>query len=83
MEHLYKIYDMLDRELEDVCAKGDMSTQTIDLIDEVSHAMKSIKAIIAMEEADHGYSGRGYYDDGMHRGDHDRSYGGRSYRRMR
>lgn len=66
-EHLHKTYDMLDQELETVMSKGDLTPQTIDMIDVLSHAMKNIKTIVAMEESEHrnrGYD-RGYYGSRM------------------
>lgn len=65
MEHLHKAYDMLDRELESIVASGqDMTNATLDQIDELTHAMKSLKTIIAMDESERGRSSRSYYDDG-------------------
>ena len=58
MEHLYKAYDMLDRELgEMVGGDGRIRTQDdVHLIKELSGGMKNIKTVIAMCEADDEYS---------------------------
>ena len=63
-------------------AGGKLSTGDVDYIQKLTHSLKSIKAVMAMEEAnemDDGYSERGYsrgYDRGSYRG----SYGdGGSY----
>lgn len=62
MEHLYKAYDMLDRELEDITKQGDVKNgATVDMIDELAHGMKSLKTIIAMCESEEGQSGDMYY----------------------
>lgn len=77
MEHLHKVYDMLDRELEGLASQSpELTNGTLDQIDELTHAMKSLKTIIAMHESEQGRSGTGpyYWEDGG-------SYakGGRSY----
>lgn len=68
--HVYEqIKDMLCAELEDYADKREMSTGDLDVIDKLTHSIKSLETIIAMEDA--GYSGR-YPDDGRN---------GRSYNR--
>ena len=61
MEELYKLKKMLCDELEEYGRKGELSTGTLDVVDKLSHALKSIATVIAMEEADGGYSGRNSY----------------------
>ncbi|MBR0090250.1 MAG: hypothetical protein IJP92_00910 [Lachnospiraceae bacterium] len=61
MEHLYKAYDMLDRELEELTRQGDLKNgATVEMIDELAHGMKSLKTIIAMCESEEGQSGDYY-----------------------
>lgn len=77
MEHLYKAYDMLDKELKDLVRDGDLkNVSSLEAIDKVAHGMKSLKTIIAMCEAEDGYSGYmpNSYDGNMN---------GRSYARHR
>ena len=97
LDTLYDLCETLSRELEDVNEKirsngGGMSAGDLELVDKLSHAMKSIKTTIAMIEADEegGYSNRmgnsnrmvpwyggmSYERDG-------RSYRGNSYARGR
>lgn len=67
MDELYKLKDMLCEELEEYGKKGELSAGTLDIVDKLSHALKSITTIIAMEEADGEYSGtypRMYYRNG-------------------
>ena len=71
MEHLdtlYELCDIVSKELEEVTEKarkaGGMSGADIELTDKISHTLKSIKTVIAMEEAGDGYS----RDDGTGRG---------------
>lgn len=94
IQTLYDLCETISRELEDANEKirkaGGMSAGDLELVDKLSHALKSIKTTIAMMESEDegGYSGRympryGYaYNDGrsyadgtMMRGD---SYGGMS-----
>jgi len=58
MEELYKLKEMLCDELEEYGRKGELSTGSLDVVDKLSHALKSITTVIAMEEADGGHSGR-------------------------
>ena len=87
MEHLYKAYDMLDRELEELTRQGDVKNgTTVEMIDELAHGMKSLKTIIAMCESEEGQSGdyypmyHGSYARRNSRGQYSRNNGG-SYRR--
>ena len=73
MEELYKLKEMLCDELEQYGKKNELSAGSLEIIDKLSHALKSITTIIAMDEADGGYSG----DNGMH----PRYYRGNSYNR--
>ncbi|MBQ3330787.1 MAG: hypothetical protein IJG87_06375 [Ruminococcus sp.] len=95
LETLHELCETLSRELEDVNEKirsagGGMSAGDLELVDKLSHAMKSIKTTIAMMEAedDGGYSGRPYYYDGRSYADGNMGgnmsrRGGRSYARGR
>ena len=57
MEHLYKAYDMLDDKLEELTKEGDLKNiADVEAVDKLSHAMKSLKTIIAMCESEDGYS---------------------------
>lgn len=94
LETLYELCETISRELEDVNSKirsagGGMSAGDLELVDKLTHAMKSIKTTIAMIEAeddDGGYSGRTMpmYGGMNYRGTSRRSYeGGNSYARGR
>lgn len=52
-------------------ASGEMSTSDVDYLNKLAHTLKCIETVVAMKEADDGYSGRSY--------DSGRSYRGRSY----
>ena len=73
---LHELCETLSRELADVNEKihsngGDMSAGDLELVDKLTHALKSIKTTIAMMESE-GYSNRSM----AYRG---RAYRGRSY----
>lgn len=55
MHKLEELREMLMEELNDCVKKGDeLSTSSLEIIDKLTHSIKSIDTIIAMEEA--GYS---------------------------
>ena len=78
MEMYYKIKDMLEKELEEISHGNKLTQGILETTDKLTHAIKSIDTIIAMEES---YSNRGSYDGSYGRGSYDRgSYGyDRSY----
>ena len=52
VNYLYEVKDMLARELEDLSRRGSISgAQELDAIDKLTHSIKSIETIIAMQEA--------------------------------
>ena len=56
MESMYKMRDMLCRELDTLARDGSLSKDRLDVIDKITHSIKSIDTIIAMKES--GYSNR-------------------------
>lgn len=62
MEELYKLKDLLCDELEEYGRKGELSAGSLEIIDKLSHALKSITTVIAMKEADDDYSNMYPYD---------------------
>ena len=58
MKYLERIRDMLCEELEEIAEKGEISAGGLDLVDKLTHSIKSIDTIIAMKES--GYSERNY-----------------------
>lgn len=72
MDAMQDIKRMLKNELDTVAKQGKLTQGTLDSIDKITHAIKSIDTIKAMEES--GYSNRGSYE---------MSYDGRSYARDR
>lgn len=83
MDAFYDLKDMLCQELEDLVKKGELSAGALDAVDKLTHSIKSLVTIIAMEEG--GYSNDGSYDGyngngGMNGGSYNsyaRGYSGR------
>lgn len=80
--HMYdELREMLCKELEDIVHKGELSAGSLDVVDKITHSIKSIDAIMAMDD----YSG----DDGAGNRSRDgdmstrRRYSRRSYARRR
>ena len=72
MEYMYDLKDMLCKELKEYAKKGELSAGSLETIDKLTHSLKSVVTIMAMEDGgysrDNGYSGRrdsmGRYADG-------------------
>lgn len=89
MKNMDELREMLCEELEKITKKGELSAGMLDVIDKLTHSIKSIDTIMAMDEA--GYSneagssyargrGRNARRDSMGRySSRGRSYEGRSY----
>ena len=50
MKELYELKEMLCDELKEYGKKGDLTAGSLDVVDKLSHALKSIETVIAMEE---------------------------------
>lgn len=66
MHEMYKLKDMLCDELEKLTKKGELSAGSLDAVDKLTHSIKSIDTIIAMDEysEDDGMSYEGSYARG-------------------
>lgn len=84
--HMYEeLKGMLCKELEEITRKGELTAGSLDTVDKLTHTIKSIDTIVAMEEYSDDYNYRGSYDresDGMSSARR-RTYDGRSYARGR
>ena len=69
MKVYYDIKDMLERELEQIADKRELTSNNLEIMDKVVDIIKDIETICAMREAgEDGYSNRYpyyMYDDGM------------------
>lgn len=87
MDYMYDLKEMLCEELEEIVKKGELSAGALETVDKLTHSIKSLVTIMAMEEG--GYSNDGSYDNygnggngGMNGGSYN-SYRGYSGRRGR
>ena len=55
MRYMEEIKEMLCDELERIAKKGELSSSTLDTIDKLTHSVKSITTILAMEGYDSSY----------------------------
>lgn len=51
-----KLKNMLCEELEKIVRKGELSAGSLDVVDKLTHALKSVETIMAMHEYDEGQS---------------------------
>lgn len=81
MHEMYELKEMLCDELAKITKKGELSAGSLDAVDKLTHSIKSIDTIIAMDEysEDDGMSYEGSYARGENRGGNR----GRSYARGR
>lgn len=82
----YDLKDMLCRELEQVANKGELSAGELDVVDKLTHSIKSIATIMAMEDSgysnDDMQSGNSYARKRDSRGRYSRDYYSRDGRSM-
>ena len=56
-----ELREMLCEELDNISDQGEITTSSLDIIDKLTHAIKSIDTIVAMEEANYSkYDDRRY-----------------------
>ena len=68
MKVYYEIKDMLEKELEQIANKRELTSSNLEVMDKVVDIIKDIETICAMKEASDGYSNympMYMYDDGM------------------
>ena len=67
----HDLKEMLCEELDEITRKGELTAGSLDTVDKLTHSIKSIETIIAMNE--HGYSGTyPHYNDEWHSEKRDR-----------
>ena len=74
MHKMKELREMLCRELDGITKKGELSAGSLDMVDKLTHSIKSIDTIMAME----GHEGS-YKRDSMGRYSRENSYRGNSY----
>ncbi len=55
MEYMHELKEMLCDELEDIVQKGELTAGSLDTVDKLTHSIKSIATIMAMEGPDYSY----------------------------
>ena len=68
MHKMEELKEMLCEELDKITKKGELSAGSLDAMDKLTHSIKSIATIMAMEEAEGGYSENGGYSGARGRG---------------
>lgn len=63
-----ELKEMLCKELDEITRKGELTAGSLEAVDKLTHSIKSIDTIVAMEESGysndgHSYRGKAYYDD--------------------
>jgi len=67
---MHELREMLDEELTKISRSGDLTPTKLDLVDKLTHSIKSIDTIMAMQDysEDDGYSYDGGYSNARGRG---------------
>lgn len=79
MRAMEELRQLLMTELENITRKGEVNNTNLDMIDKLTHSIKSIDTICAMQDS--GYSQRGSYSYGGRRmPDYGYQYGDYGYR---
>lgn len=88
-KYMEELKEMLCEELDKIAKKGELTAGSLDAIDKLTHSIKSIVTIIAMEDSGYSNAGSsrgGSYRGGSYEGSYDGSYDGSyegSFRRGR
>lgn len=62
MDYFYDLKEMLCKELEELAKKGELSAGDLEAVDKLTHSIKSLVTIMAMDEGE--YSNEGSYNNG-------------------
>lgn len=73
MEYMHELKEMLCDELMQIADKGELTAGSLDTIDKLTHSIKSIATIMAMEDSEYSY-------ENGNMGGNMNSYRGNSYR---
>lgn len=82
MEYMYELKDMLCEELEHIAEKGELTAGSLDTIQKLTHSLKSIETIMAMnDEYSYEYGGNMGGGNSNRGGSYGNSYARRRYSR--
>lgn len=73
MEYMHELKEMLCEELEKIVREGELTAGSLETVDKLTHSIKSIATIMAMEDSEYSY------DNGMGGSSYRGSYRGGSY----
>jgi hypothetical protein len=59
---MHELREMLNEELTKISKSGDLTASKLDLVDKLTHSIKSIDTIVAMQEYDDDYDDYSYND---------------------
>lgn len=82
MREYEELKEMLKKELKDIIKQGELSAGSLDIIDKLTHSLKSLETIIAMEgysKDSYGYDSYNSYARRGRDGDSDGRYSEYSY----
>lgn len=73
MHEYEELKEMLKKELKDIIKQGELSAGSLDVVDKLTHSLKSVETIIAMEGSSHrsSYYGGSYNSYGSYGRDGD------------
>ena len=60
MHEYEELKEMLKKELKDIIKQGELSAGSLDVVDKLTHSLKSVETIIAMEGSSHRSSYNSY-----------------------
>lgn len=83
MEYMHELKEMLCEELEKIVREGELTAGSLETVDKLTHSIKSIATIMAMEDSDYSYENgnmNGNMGGNSYRGG---SYRGASYAQRR
>lgn len=75
-QSMYRLRDMLCDELDKVAEQGELTPGSLEVVDKLTHSIKSIDTIIAMDEAGYSNDSR-MYDGGSYNSDYSYARGRR------
>lgn len=79
MRALYELRDILCDELDKIVSNGQNNNMPLDIVDKITHSLKSIETIIAMKEGSNNSYGNNSYGGNSYGNNSYNSYGRNNY----
>ena len=64
MKAIHEIREMICDELDKIAEHGELTAGSLDTVDKLTHSLKSIDTIVAMDGGEYSHDNRPYYDSG-------------------